>query len=129
MSFTYSELTSLQLYQWLGLLGFCIYVVNYCCLSFRILSSESIWFFAINTTAAALVLISLMQDFNLASALIQTFWIVIGACAIVLRIYRFMQVRRGFRTPLMPKHGSGPSTAASPGSAPANQTTLLRRVA
>ena len=129
MPFSYTELTSLQLHQWLGLVGFCIYVVNYCCLSFRILSSESIWFFAINTTAATLVLISLMQDFNLASALIQTFWIVIGTCAIALRVYRFMKVRRAFRTPLPRTPDSGATGGAAMAKPRMPNGTRLHRVA
>lgn len=94
MFFTFSDIPALTLHQWIGLLGFCIYVVNYSCLSFRILSSESAAFFVINTAAASLVLVSLTTDFNLASALIQTFWIVIGTCAITLRLRRHWRARR-----------------------------------
>ncbi|WP_422825826.1 CBU_0592 family membrane protein [Thalassococcus sp. BH17M4-6] len=85
----------------MGLLGFCTYVINYCCLSFRLMSSESARYFAINIVAASLVLFSLMTDFNLASALIQTFWILIGVCAIVLRTHRTRRARNAaFRAPV-----------------------------
>ena len=70
----------------IGVLGFLTYVFNYFALSFRILSSEHIRFFALNISAATMVLISLTQDFNLASVLIQSFWIVIGSLAIVIRL-------------------------------------------
>ena len=70
----------------LGILGFLTYVLNYTLLSLRILTSENLRYFALNILAAVLVLISLTEDFNLASALIQGFWILIGGLAILLRL-------------------------------------------
>ncbi len=119
MPFALSDIPDLTLHQWIGLLGFSIYVTNYCCLSFRILSSESALFFAINTTAASLVLVSLTRDFNLASALIQIFWISIGTCAIALRLWRGWRLRRTARRPI-PLHHVTP---------PADPGRTLRRVA
>ncbi len=74
------------LYRLVGVLGFAAYVCVYTCLTLRILSSESIRYFAFNTCAATLVLISLSHEFNLASALIQVFWIVLGIIGITLRV-------------------------------------------
>jgi hypothetical protein len=70
----------------LGVAGFLAYVANYAALSLRFLTSECMTYFAGNTLAATLVLISLSTDFNLASALIQGFWICIGLLAIALRL-------------------------------------------
>ncbi|MBV2358519.1 hypothetical protein KUH32_01915 [Thalassococcus sp. CAU 1522] len=78
----------------LGILGFMAYVANYLMLSFRVLSSESVLYFVINTSAATLVLISLTQEFNMASALIQGFWITIGICAIAIRVRLRLRERR-----------------------------------
>ncbi len=70
----------------LGVVGFAIYVLNYCLISFNRLNPGCIAFFALNLLASSLVLISLMGAFNLASALIQSFWIVISIAAIYLRV-------------------------------------------
>ncbi len=70
----------------IGVLGFMTYVMNYLLLSLNVLSSSQIRFFALNILAAALVLVSLTEEFNLASALIQCFWILIGALAVLLRL-------------------------------------------
>ncbi len=73
-------------YRCVGVLGFTAYVCTYTCLTLRLLSSESIRYFAFNTCAASLVLISLSHEFNLASALIQVFWIILGVIGIALRV-------------------------------------------
>lgn len=73
-------------YRYIGVAGFLLYVTVYSCLCLRILSSESIRYFVCNTFAASLVLISLSNEFNLASALIQIFWIILGVIGITLRI-------------------------------------------
>ncbi len=72
----------------LGVIGFGLYVANYTALTNRWLSCESLTFFCINLSAAVLVLIGLSVNFNLASAMIQTFWIVLSSWAIVLRLIR-----------------------------------------
>ena len=87
-----------DLLRFLGVIGFLLYVANYTMLSLRILHSDSITYFAINIAAAALVLLSLTQDFNLASAMIQTFWIVLGIPAILLRMGRRRSDRRAEAT-------------------------------
>lgn len=74
-----------DVFRALGILGFGFYVLNYWLLSSRVLDSESKSFFALNTVAAALVLMSNYVEFNLASVLIQVFWIVIGTLAIIKR--------------------------------------------
>jgi hypothetical protein len=69
----------------IGVIGFSLYVMNYCLLTFHRLTSHSKLYFMINLMAASMVLIGLTHSFNLASALIQLFWIVISTTAIVLR--------------------------------------------
>lgn len=73
-------------YDICGLIGFLLYVMNYCLITFRFLSTQGIAFFFINIGAASLVLFSLMHDFNLASALIQSFWIILGSVAVLIRV-------------------------------------------
>lgn len=72
----------------LGVAGFLTYVVTYAALCLRVITGDCTIYFVGNTLAAALVLISLSADFNLASVLIQGFWICIGLVAIVLRLRR-----------------------------------------
>lgn len=70
----------------IGVIGFAIYVGNYALLTFRFFSSDDLMYFFINLIAASCVLVGLAHSFNLASALIQLFWIVISAAAIVVRL-------------------------------------------
>ena len=75
-----------RLFEVIGVAGFALYVINYCLLTLQKITSASSTYFALNLTAASLVLISLTHSFNLASALIQMFWIVISLVAIALRL-------------------------------------------
>lgn len=69
-----------------GVAGFGLYVSNYLMLTFRVLTSNCIIYYCINVTAASLVLAGLMNSFDLASALIQIFWICISTVGIFMRI-------------------------------------------
>lgn len=80
----------------IGILGFLLYLGNYILITFQWLDSRSIRFFGINILAAACVLFSLSEDFNLAAAMIQIFWIALGILAIILRLlpkWRYRAVR------------------------------------
>lgn len=68
-----------------GIAGFGLYVLNYTMLTFQKIRSDQIAYFATNGAAALMVLIGLMSSFNLASAMIQVFWIGISAMAIFIR--------------------------------------------
>ena len=69
-----------------GVFGFVLYLTNYTMVTFRVIDSQGIAFFVINIAAASLVLISLAQNFNLGSALIQGFWICLGVVAVIIRL-------------------------------------------
>ena len=75
-----------ELCNLIGFGGFLTYVGNYSLLSLQKIGVDTIWYFVINTMAACMVLIGLSQNFNLSSALIQCFWIVVGVCAILKRL-------------------------------------------
>lgn len=79
-------ITSLSFIDMIGILGFCIYLINYSLVTFQKIDSRGVAFFMTNIVAAVCVLASLMQSFNLASALIQIFWICLGIIAITLRL-------------------------------------------
>lgn len=76
------------LFEAIGVGGFCLYVLNYTLLTLHKFSSHDARYFVINLAAAAMVLIGLMASFNLASAMIQSFWVVISIAAILLRLKR-----------------------------------------
>lgn len=76
------------LFEMIGVAGFGLYVMNYTLLTFHRLHSHDTLYFAINLVAASMVLCGLMVSFNLASAMIQTFWVVISSAAIVVRLRR-----------------------------------------
>ncbi len=71
-----------------GVGGFLLYVFNSSMLSLRRVSSECIGYYAVNICAASLVLIGLTTSFNLAAALIQSFFIAMSSIGIALRLYR-----------------------------------------
>ena len=81
-----SDSTSLM--EIAGVAGFGLYVSNYLMLTFRILTGDCIRYYLINVTAATLVLTGLLNSFDLASALIQVFWICISVVGIVMRLRR-----------------------------------------
>lgn len=72
----------------IGVLGFMLYMASYTLVTFQRIDSRGLLYFWLNTAAAAFVLISLTQSFNLASVMIQVVWIVLGAIAIVKRMSR-----------------------------------------
>ena len=104
----------------LGVIGFMTYVCLYTCLSLRVLHSDSVLFLSGNIAAATLVLLSLAQDFNLAAALIQSFWIAMGIPAIILRVLHKRSDRRADRA-----RAESRENQAIPPAADANAGILL----
>ncbi|MGI9356732.1 MAG: CBU_0592 family membrane protein [Rhizobiaceae bacterium] len=78
---------TLSLMQIFGLAGFATYIGGFTSIQFGIIDGNSRLYSVISITAASLVLASLMEHFNLASALIQVSWITIGICGIVWKTY------------------------------------------
>lgn len=79
----------------IGLVGVALYVLVYALLSWRWIGGDSLIFFAGNTLAASMVLLSNLGEFNLASVLIQIFFIVIGMAAMILRFLEDTSHRQG----------------------------------
>ncbi|SMX33667.1 CBU_0592 family membrane protein [Octadecabacter ascidiaceicola] len=82
---TISELPP-TLFDVIGVFGFGLYVLNYTMLTFHRVTSHCKTYFAINLVAASMVLTGMAFSFNLASALIQMFWIGISIAAIIMRV-------------------------------------------
>lgn len=88
-----------QLFEVIGIIGFAMYVLNYFLLTLNWVTSQSTRYFTMNMLAAIFVLIGLTHSFNLASALIQAFWIAISIFAIVIRLRQPVK-RRSHQTSL-----------------------------
>lgn len=74
--------------EMIGVVGFCLYVLTYGLLTVRLLCGHSFTYLGLNLLAATCVLISLTVSFNLASALIQIFWITMSLLGIALNARR-----------------------------------------
>lgn len=77
-----------EVYDAIGVAGFGLYVMNYSLLTLDKLRSQHVAYFILNFCAASMVLIGLLHSFNLASALIQVFWIGISTVGIIMRVRR-----------------------------------------
>lgn len=101
MAFTsFSDIPPLQL---VGLAGACAYIVNYVLITSRTITTESPVFFVNNLLASSLVMISLADAFNMATALIQVFWVGVSLWGLASRLHPGMVVpkdRPGRLTPL-----------------------------
>lgn len=75
-----------NLIEMAGIAGFGLYVCNYMMLTFRVLTGNCVIYYIVNFSAASLVLTGLMNSFDLASALIQIFWIFISSIGILIRV-------------------------------------------
>ena len=82
-----------EVFDAIGIAGFALYVLNYGLLTLQRDWSARVSYFAINWMAASFVLIGLTSSFNLASAMIQIFWIAISTVGIVIRMRRRRQPR------------------------------------
>ena len=78
--------TNADLVNAIGILGVSLYLGSYAALQTGFLRGQGYLYPAINMAAASCVLISLMQHFNLSSAIIQISWITISLVGIV-RMY------------------------------------------
>lgn len=79
--------------QIIGVMGFLIYIAAFTAVQLELMNGNGITFSLANTLAAMLVALSLFADFNLASALIQGSWIVIGIAGIATRGFRATATR------------------------------------
>ena len=72
------ELSALFSYDTVGLIGVALYIAAYGALQFGWVQGSGYAYTLMNLAAAALVLVSLVESFNLSSAIIQITWIVIS---------------------------------------------------
>lgn len=80
------HISNLQIIDFIGVTGFVLYVLSYGLLTFGVLSANCPRYYTLNLTAASLVLVGLVWgNFNLASMLIQMFWIMISLIGMISR--------------------------------------------
>ena len=85
--------------QALGVLGFLGYLFAFAGLQFGFIDGNGRAYCLLNIVSATLVLVSLYDAFNLASALIQISWITIGLGGLALRFYAKRVTKRTARLP------------------------------
>lgn len=82
-----------QLLNNVGLLGVGFYLSSYALLQMGVLRGNGYPYVVMNLIAASLVLVSLQASFNMSSALIQIFWIVISVFGIARLIWLNMSIK------------------------------------
>ena len=84
---------NVTIYDAIGLVGVVLYVVAYAALQFGLIIGRGFLYPAANGIAACLVLVSLFDQFHLASAVVQAVWVAISVWG-VTRLYIAMQHAR-----------------------------------
>ncbi len=74
---------SLTFVDLIGSLGALIVVAAYFATQMRVMNSEDLAFPVVNLIGSVLIVFSLLQNFNLASMLIEGFWIIISVIGII----------------------------------------------
>ena len=85
--------SDLTLYGIAGFLGVAFYLGSYAALQLGYLNGQGYAYAGLNMVAASCVLISLFQAFNMSSALIQVFWIIISVVGIVRAYLLTLRIR------------------------------------
>ncbi len=96
-----------------GILGATLYVTNYVLLTSRVLTPATTPYFVLNLAASLLVLSSLVHAFNIATLVIQVFFVGISMIGIATRL----RARRNGLDRRDPAAGATPPVAPGPRSA------------
>ena len=73
----------------IGNIGVVVLVTTYLMLQLNKLSSDGLAYSLLNAIGAALIVISLLVDFNLSALVIEVFWVLIS----LLGIYRYFRLK------------------------------------
>ncbi len=103
------HLLQLSVSETIGLGGALLYSASYLLAAYDRLPSQSPLYYASKLIAASMVLISLSQNFNLASAVIQVFFITVS----MIGIYRHIDVQRRMRAYRRSQHAPGGAAGGS----------------
>ncbi len=83
---SHSYFADVGLLQLAGVAGVVLYIYGFSAVQFNWLRGSDVTYSLVNVLAASLVAISLIEDFNLAAALVQGSWILIGLTGLALRL-------------------------------------------
>jgi hypothetical protein len=86
--FTVFDLADITLMEMLGIFGALLYLLSYTAVQTSRIDGNGLGYTIINTIAAGLVLLGLTQNFNLAAALIQIAWLLIGTSRLIFGLGR-----------------------------------------
>lgn len=92
-------LAGIGFYETVGVAGFVCYIAAFGAVQFGVMDGNRVPFTLLNILAACLVGISLTAEFNLASALIQGSWVVIGMIGLIIRFCKTAPTHRPFQKP------------------------------
>ena len=70
-------------YDLLGNIGVVLIILTYLLLQLRRITSESLLYSVLNMVGAALIIVSLLFDFNLSAFIVEAFWVIISVIGIV----------------------------------------------
>lgn len=79
---------SYSLYDLLGNVGVSLIIISYLLLQLNKLGSNSLKYSAMNFFGASLVIISLIENFNMSAFVIEVFWVGISIFGIVKHLYK-----------------------------------------
>lgn len=77
--------------QLIGIAGFLTYLASFGALQLRMIDGNGTLYAVMNILAASLVLVSMIEEFNLASTLISVSWIIIGFVGLGWRFVKKLQ--------------------------------------
>lgn len=93
--------SALGSHELIGVMGFLCYICAFGSVQLGLMDGNSLAYSLSNILAASLVAVSLISEFNLASALIQGSWIIMGLIGLGLRVRRaWPTTRRALGTTL-----------------------------
>ena len=75
-------------YDFLGSIGVTIIIVTYVLLQIEKLKSETLLYSVLNAVGAMLIIISLVNDFNFPSFIVEFFWVLISIYGIVKYLWK-----------------------------------------
>lgn len=97
-------IAALSVFEIIGIFGFLFYLLAFGAVQLGCMNGNGVTYSLTNVLAASLVAVSLTADFNLASALIQGSWILIGLIGLALRAHR---ARSRLRSAMAARAGRG----------------------
>ena len=75
-------------YDIVGIAGAVLIIAAYLLLQLRLIDADNVWYSLANAAGAALILLSLWFQFNLAAVIIEVFWLAISVYGVAAAVKR-----------------------------------------